>query len=296
MRTYIFLLTISSILALDTAHLKPGALTAHLGRVSLVEDVLWVRYPYTALSKIPSRLKEVTEHLNTALGDLLASTSLDPALLDLTHSRLLYLNVSITHALENYYGFDVSNRTKRGLIDGCPSSFLSAAFHSSHVSAVMVEVKSFPASPIVTLHHLARWSSAMFRSSQCSSKRSSQLSMVSLSGLNGRCFFMTMLSGLSEDHRLPPVLRVILPPKDQGNNVILSSFSFVMYSAVYIRCMVNGLAGTDSLPLQYRFGAALAPWVMKEERYEWSSGRVRVGGLRALLPAWLVFIDVFNRS
>ncbi|MPC51311.1 hypothetical protein E2C01_045156 [Portunus trituberculatus] len=56
MRTYIFLFTISSILALDPAHLKPGALTAHLGRVSLVEDVLWVRYPYTALSKIPSRL------------------------------------------------------------------------------------------------------------------------------------------------------------------------------------------------------------------------------------------------
>ena len=108
----------SSILALDPAHLKPGALTAHLGRVSLIEDVLWVRYPFTALSKIPSGLKEVTEHLNAALEDLQAAPTLDPALLDLTRSRLLYLNVSITYALDNYYGFDVSNRMKRGLIDG----------------------------------------------------------------------------------------------------------------------------------------------------------------------------------
>ncbi len=37
-----------SILAADPALLKPGALSAHLGRVSLVEDVLWVRYPFTA--------------------------------------------------------------------------------------------------------------------------------------------------------------------------------------------------------------------------------------------------------
>ena len=104
MHAYILFFTMSSTLALDPAHLKPGALTAHLGRVSLIEDVLWVRYPYTALSKIPSRLKEVIEQLNAALRDLQAVPTFDPALLDLTHSRLLYLNVSITHALDNYYG------------------------------------------------------------------------------------------------------------------------------------------------------------------------------------------------
>ena len=71
MVTYIFFFTMSSILALDPAYLKPGALTAHLGRVSLTEDVFWVRYPYTAFSKLPSRIK-AAEQLNVALGDVQA--------------------------------------------------------------------------------------------------------------------------------------------------------------------------------------------------------------------------------
>ncbi|MPC53178.1 hypothetical protein E2C01_047065 [Portunus trituberculatus] len=35
-----------------------------------------------------------------------------------------------------------------------------------------------------------------------------------------------------------------------------------MYSSVYIRGVVGGLAGTDSLPLENRFRADLDPWVM----------------------------------
>lgn len=43
--------------ALEPTHLKPGALAAHLGRVTLVEDVLWVQYPYASLVQIPGKLR-----------------------------------------------------------------------------------------------------------------------------------------------------------------------------------------------------------------------------------------------
>ncbi|RUM30632.1 MAG: hypothetical protein DSY32_02030, partial [Aquifex sp.] len=123
MFVFYFLFTLSSILALDPAHLKPGALTAHLGRVALVEDVLWVRYPYAALVTIPGKLREVTEQLNAALTQLeqdlqkrRADRSFD--FLPLLHARVTYLNDTINLALENYSGLDTANRTKRGLIDG----------------------------------------------------------------------------------------------------------------------------------------------------------------------------------
>ncbi|MPC66276.1 hypothetical protein E2C01_060423 [Portunus trituberculatus] len=49
----------------------------------------------------------------------------------------------------------------------------------------MTEVRSFPASPIITLHHLARWSAMMFWSSQSSSKHSSQMSKAQFMALVG---------------------------------------------------------------------------------------------------------------
>ncbi|KAG0711988.1 hypothetical protein GWK47_019414 [Chionoecetes opilio] len=133
MFAFIYLFTLSSILALDPSHLKPGALTAHLGQVSLVEDVLWVKYHHTALLKIPSRLREVTEQLNAALirleqelpkQTLRTDVSLDHVImsyqttryLPLFHARLAYLNDTINLALHNYHGFDASHRAKRGFI------------------------------------------------------------------------------------------------------------------------------------------------------------------------------------
>ena len=118
MLAYAFVFFLNSILALDPAHLKPRGLTAHLDRVSLVENVIWVRYPYTALNEIRSGLREVAENLNEALEELENAIPLSSALLVLTRSRITYLNANINLCLENYYGFDVSNRTKRGLIDG----------------------------------------------------------------------------------------------------------------------------------------------------------------------------------
>ena len=79
MLAYAFFL--NSILAHVPAHLKPGALTAHLGRVFLVEDVIWVRYPYTALNEIPSGLREIAENLNKVLEELENAIPLGSALL-----------------------------------------------------------------------------------------------------------------------------------------------------------------------------------------------------------------------
>ncbi len=54
----------------EPKHLKPGALVGHMGRVALVEDVLWVKYPYANLRVIPQRLKVVAAEINSALVQL----------------------------------------------------------------------------------------------------------------------------------------------------------------------------------------------------------------------------------
>ncbi len=59
-----FYFLLRSVLASDPAHLKPGALSAHLGRVSLVENVLWVHYPLAALVEIPGTLRTITDQVN----------------------------------------------------------------------------------------------------------------------------------------------------------------------------------------------------------------------------------------
>ncbi len=50
-----------SVLAADPAHLKPGDLSAHLGRIFLVDDVLWVHYLFNALVEIPGTLRTITD-------------------------------------------------------------------------------------------------------------------------------------------------------------------------------------------------------------------------------------------
>ncbi len=64
----VFCCLLGSVLAADPAHFKRGALSAHLGRVTLVEDVLWMRYPLTALVGVPEHLTAVTEHLTASLS------------------------------------------------------------------------------------------------------------------------------------------------------------------------------------------------------------------------------------
>ena len=54
MRPVLLLPFLGFLVALEPDHLKPGALTTHLGTVTLVEDILLVRYPYTFLHAITS--------------------------------------------------------------------------------------------------------------------------------------------------------------------------------------------------------------------------------------------------
>ena len=73
----IILLVLSSLHALDPAHLKPGALTASLDRISLVQDYLWVRYPFADLVEVPDRLLDLMEQLSVTIKELHDHTLLD---------------------------------------------------------------------------------------------------------------------------------------------------------------------------------------------------------------------------
>ena len=108
-------------------HLKPGALVGHLGRVALVEDVMWVSYPYATLRTIPPRLREVLKEINTALTELKTeafqhanSTNWDDplSLLKLYFSRLEFVNDTISLALETYMGLEGPARRKRAWLEG----------------------------------------------------------------------------------------------------------------------------------------------------------------------------------
>ncbi len=106
-----------SVLATESAHLKPGALSAHLGRVSLIEDVLWVRYPFTALVDMPGRLRTLMDQV-TELVLQLERNALKDSVTRMMHERLRYLNETLNIALDNYADPSFSNHTKRGLING----------------------------------------------------------------------------------------------------------------------------------------------------------------------------------
>ncbi len=70
MFAWIPLCCVSAAQATEPAHFKPGALVGQLGRVALMEDVLWVKYPYPKLRTIPQHLKVVAAEINSALVQL----------------------------------------------------------------------------------------------------------------------------------------------------------------------------------------------------------------------------------
>ena len=108
--------------ALSPALLKPGALTGHLGRVHLVEDALWITYPHVDLVEIPAQLQGVVATLDNTMGRLRQGmpgvSGGQKDVLFLLHARLIYINETITSAVEAYEGLGTPHRTKRGLIDG----------------------------------------------------------------------------------------------------------------------------------------------------------------------------------
>ncbi len=115
--------------ATEPAHLKPGVLVGHMGRVALVEDVLWVKYPYATLRAIPQRLKVVAAEINSALVQLeneayknhTNSTDSqwdDPiSLLKMFASRIAFVNDTIDLALESYIGLEGPAREKRAWLE-----------------------------------------------------------------------------------------------------------------------------------------------------------------------------------
>ncbi len=117
-----FYFLLRSVLAADPAHLKPGVLSAHLGRVSLVEDVLWVHYPLAALVKIPGTLRTITDQVNKVVLQMDKNAPVE-GVTHLMHDRLKYLNDTLTLALENYADLSFSNRIKRGLVNGIGQLF-----------------------------------------------------------------------------------------------------------------------------------------------------------------------------
>ncbi len=80
-----------SVLAAEPAHLKPGILSAHLGRVSLIEDVLWVRYSFTALVDMPGRLRTLMNQITELVLQLDRNAPKD-CVTRMMPERLRYLN------------------------------------------------------------------------------------------------------------------------------------------------------------------------------------------------------------
>ena len=82
----------------------------------------WRRLLHVSLMEIPKRLRDVARNLNSTLWRLKKEFPNDSlqsgVMLSLLHVQIQYVNDTITSALENYRGLTVTNRTKRGLIDG----------------------------------------------------------------------------------------------------------------------------------------------------------------------------------
>ena len=112
---HFLLLTLHSLVALDPAQLKPGALTAHIGRVALVEDTLWVSYPSAPLVSIPDRLGALADKLSERLKSI--ETHI-PSHTVVLRDRLEQLRDLVVAETENYHDVHLRTRVKRGLVDG----------------------------------------------------------------------------------------------------------------------------------------------------------------------------------
>ncbi len=112
-------LVLGTALAAGPAHLKPGALTAHLGRAYLVEDVLWVKYLFPSLVTIPDNLNVIAKKLDAVLSQMVTdSNDVSSQMLSLLQYGLTYVNHSLTDIVDSYGGLTSSHRAKRGLING----------------------------------------------------------------------------------------------------------------------------------------------------------------------------------
>ncbi len=129
MHAWIFFLPfLGFLMASDPVHLKPGALTAPLGQVVLVEDVHMVRYSRTTLISIPDDLHAASTELGAVVSQLRASIVNETQLfsvyshfvllLQSLSARVNSLHARINYTMHDYSLHPVHARTKRGLVDG----------------------------------------------------------------------------------------------------------------------------------------------------------------------------------
>ena len=108
------------------AHLKPGALSHHLGQVHLIEEVLIVRYPFTSLYNSTPTVKVVLDKLNNINNminatqdreDKAPSKHQTQVILELLEDRVLFIKQKIEKLDIDYSLHPVHARKKRGLLD-----------------------------------------------------------------------------------------------------------------------------------------------------------------------------------
>ena len=108
-------------------HLKPGALTTHLGEVALIEDTLLVRYPFSALFSVPTELDIVSNTLNNSLqtlNSMLANEThgqtqtFSQIIIKVLKARVEFLHERLNQSKHDYNLHPVHARTKRQLING----------------------------------------------------------------------------------------------------------------------------------------------------------------------------------
>ncbi len=136
LRLLILLVTLGGcLLASSPDHLKPGALTHHLGQVFLVEEVLIARYPLTPLlSTMPTvklvsdKLTSIAESINATKDreDMAPSTHYAQNTLELLWDRVVFLQEKVEKAYRDYSLHPVHAKEKRGLLNivGKTSKFL----------------------------------------------------------------------------------------------------------------------------------------------------------------------------
>lgn len=126
MRLFLLILAAMGAVLGAPAHLKPGALTAPLGTVTLVEDALFIRYSYSSLLSLPAALSGVTRNLAFALtqvenelGKQIDKPSFRHAhtILRLLRARLTSLTDKLDTTVYDYGKHPVHARTKRGLLN-----------------------------------------------------------------------------------------------------------------------------------------------------------------------------------
>ncbi len=93
-----------TLLSADPAHLRPGARSTRLGTVHLVEDVMWVRYPYAPMRSVPRLLRSIPSAPNSLMLRLEESvprnTEYSRDSFTLFAARFTYINESVSLALE----------------------------------------------------------------------------------------------------------------------------------------------------------------------------------------------------